>query len=93
MCAGSRAGLRFAVSGGVAAAVSEQFSSGLPPKAYVINGLSSKMIRLLATFAKTGKAPGRFVEVMCCEGGCAAGPCSFEDPARTAARLTALPSC
>lgn len=89
--AGSRAGLRFAVSGGVAAAVAGRFDPGEAPKPYVINGLSPKMIRLLATFAKTGKAPGQLVEVMCCEGGCAAGPCSFEDPARAAARLDALP--
>lgn len=88
--AGSRAGLRFAASGGVAAAVAGRFDSGVAPKPYVINGLSPKMIRLLATFAKTGKAPGQLVEVMCCEGGCTAGPCSFEDPARAAARLNAL---
>lgn len=88
--AGSRAGLRFAVSGGVAAAVAGRFGPGVAPKPYVINGLSRKMIRLLATFAKTGKAPGQLVEVMCCEGGCTAGPCSFEDPARAVARLNAL---
>ncbi|HNX35592.1 MAG TPA: monomeric [FeFe] hydrogenase [Kiritimatiellia bacterium] len=88
--AGSRAGLRFAVSGGVAAAVAGRFGPGVAPKPYVINGLSPKMIRLLATFAKTGKAPGQLVEVMCCEGGCTAGPCSFEDPARAVARLNAL---
>ena len=66
---GSRAGLRFAVSGGVAAAVTGRFDPGVAPKPYVINGLSPKMIRLLAAFAKTGKAPGQLVEVMCCEGG------------------------
>ena len=86
---GSRAGLRFALSGGVAAAVAARLPAAAAPKPYVINGLSPKMLRLLATFAKTGKAPGQLVEVMCCEGGCAAGPCSFEDPARAAARLSA----
>ena len=89
--AGSRAGMRFAVSSGVAEAVAHQMTAGTTLKPYVINGLSPKMIRLLGTFAKTRKAPGQLVEVMCCEGGCAGGPCSFEDPARAAARITALP--
>jgi len=88
---GSREGRRFAVSGGVAEAVAQNLTDRTAFKPYLINGLSPKMIRLLATFAKTGKAPGALVEVMCCEGGCAAGPCSFEDPARAAARLNALP--
>ena len=88
-CTGSRDGLCFAVTGGVAAAVTAQLPKGSAPKPYVINGLSPKMLRLLATFAKTGKAPGQIVEVMCCEGGCTAGPCSFEDPARAAARVQA----
>jgi len=88
--AGSREGLRFAVSGGVASAVAKELPAETPLKPYVINGLSPKMIKLLATFAKTGKAPGPLVEVMCCEGGCAGGPCSFEDPARAAARISAL---
>ncbi len=88
--AGSSAGLRFAVAGGVAAAV----ASGLPAsgpalKPYAVNGLTPKTLRLLASFAKAGKAPGRLVEVMACEGGCTSGPCSFEEPARAAARLAA----
>lgn len=85
---GSRAGFRFAVSGGVAAAVTHHQNAATLSKPYVINGLSPKTIKLLATFAKNGKAPGPLVEVMCCEGGCVAGPCSFEDPARAAARIT-----
>lgn len=84
---GSRSGLRFAVSGGVAAAVAARIPTLPALKPYVINGLSPKMLKLLATFAKNGKASGQLVEVMCCEGGCTAGPCSFEDPARAASRL------
>ena len=87
--AGSREGLRFAVSGGAAAAVAQNLRAETPLKTYAVNGLSPKTVKLLATFAKTGKAPGQLVEVMCCEGGCAAGPCSFEDPARAAARIAA----
>jgi iron only hydrogenase large subunit-like protein len=85
---GSAKGFGFAVSGGVAAAVTRHLPEGLPSKPYAVNGLSPKMLKLLAMFAKTGKAPGPLVEVMCCEGGCVAGPGSFEDPSRAAARLT-----
>jgi len=88
--AGSREGRRFAVSGGVAEAVAQKVADRSVFKPYLINGLSPKMIRLLSTFAKTGKAPGQLVEVMCCEGGCAAGPCSFEEPTRAAARIATL---
>jgi iron only hydrogenase large subunit-like protein len=84
---GSHAGHRFAVSGGVAAAVSACLPPAAAPKTVAVNGLTPKTIRLLASFARAGKAPGALVEVMACEGGCAAGPCSFEDPARAAARL------
>lgn len=90
---GSPAGFGFAVGGGVAAAVAGQCPNGLPAKPYAIQGLSSKTIKLLAAFAKTGKAPGPLVEVMCCEGGCVAGPGSFEDPARAAVRLRTTPQC
>ena len=87
---GSRSGYHFAVTGGVAAAVSQHLPATAPLKPYVINGLTPKTINLLATFAKTGKAPGQLVEVMGCEGGCTGGPCSFEDPVRAAARIKAL---
>lgn len=82
---GSADGVRFAVSGGVAGAVLNRLEE--KPQTYAVNGLSPKTIRLLKAFAKSGKAPGKLIEVMCCPGGCAAGPCSFEDPAKTAARI------
>jgi [FeFe] hydrogenase (group B1/B3) len=85
---GSHAGFRFAVAGGVAAAVADRLPEASQPlKAHLVNGLSPKALRLLASFAKAKKAPGLLVEVMACEGGCAAGPCSFEEPARATARL------
>ena len=31
---------------------------------------------MLGAFAKTGKAPANFIEVMACEGGCITGPSS-----------------
>ncbi len=84
---GSADGFRFAASGGVAAAVAKNLPDGTRVEAHVINGLSAKTLRRLATFTKPGQAPGQLVEVMCCEGGCVAGSCTFEDPARAAARL------
>lgn len=82
---GSGFGIRFAVSGGVANSVLNQLEE--KPATYAINGLSPKMIKLLKVFAKTKKAPGKLIEVMCCPGGCSAGPCSFEDPTKAAARI------
>ena len=84
---GSARGFGFAVSGGVASAVAAQRPEGPAPTLHAVNGLSTKMIKILAAYAKTGKAPGNLLEVMCCEGGCVAGPCSFEDPARATSRL------
>ena len=84
---GSAHGFGFAVSGGVASAVAAQRPEGPAPTLHAVNGLSTKMIKILAAYAKTGKAPGNLLEVMCCEGGCVAGPCSFEDPARATSRL------
>ena len=84
---GSARGFGFAVSGGVGAAVAAQRSDGPAPSLHSVNGLSAKTLKILAAYAKTGKAPGTLLEVMCCEGGCVAGPCSFEDPVRAAARL------
>jgi len=40
--------------------------------------LNKKNIGLLRAYAK-GKAPGNFIEVMACEGGCISGPCGKVD--------------
>lgn len=82
---GSIFGVRYAVSGGVADGVAHEASEKFQP--FLVNGLSPKALKLLKAFAATGKTPGKLIEVMCCEGGCSSGPCSFEDPARAAARL------
>ena len=42
-----------------------------------MSDLNKKNIALLTGYAKTGKAPGNFIEVMACEGGCITGPSSF----------------
>lgn len=70
----------FAASGGVAGAVKAYLKLS-PEKLAEINAievanLNKKNISLLSAYAKSGKAPGRFIEVMACEGGCITGPCS-----------------
>ena len=83
---GSPDGIGFANSGGVASAVQNQTDTEM--KTFKIDGLSKKTINLLKTFALTKQAPAPLVEVMCCEGGCSAGPCSFENPQRAAKRIS-----
>ena len=56
----------FAQSGGVINAVQ-------------VANLTKKNVALLRAYAKTGKAPAQFIEVMACEGGCVTGPCTHAD--------------
>lgn len=42
----------------------------------VIADLNKKSIAMLKGYAKTGKCPGKLVEVMSCPGGCITGPCA-----------------
>ena len=70
----------FAQSGGVVNAVKvylkeEQNSIS----AVQVANLDKKNIGLLRAFAKTGKTPAQFIEVMACEGGCVTGPCTHND--------------
>ncbi len=39
-----------------------------------VSNLNKKNIALLKAYAKTGKCPNNFIEVMACEGGCVTGP-------------------
>jgi iron only hydrogenase large subunit-like protein len=65
----------FAQAGGVMGAV----------KAFLkmeVNGiqmadLNKKNIAALRAYAKTGKVPAKFIEVMACEGGCITGPATY----------------
>lgn len=66
-------GWRFAVTGGVGAAVIACVKDQVEVKPYSINGLNKKGINILKTAAK-GKMPYNLYEVMNCEGGCVAGP-------------------
>ncbi len=69
----------YCLSGGVAAAVQSMTGDGITTK--VINGLDKKQLRRLSSYAKKIKNPEeQLIEVMSCEGGCIAGPCSHEFP-------------
>jgi [FeFe] hydrogenase (group B1/B3) len=69
----------YCISGGVAAAVRSECEKEIRTK--LIDGITKKQLKLLSVYAKTQKAEGaQLVEVMSCEGGCIAGPCSSEFP-------------
>lgn len=70
----------FAQAGGVMGAV----KAYLKDEATGINmvqvaNLDKKTIGQFRAYAKSGKAPGQFIEVMACEGGCITGPCAHNE--------------
>ncbi|NDV46155.1 4Fe-4S dicluster domain-containing protein [Paludibacter sp. 221] len=67
-----KAGKGFARVGGVISAISEYYPQ-LGVKPVQVSNINKKNIGLLRAYAK-GKAPGNFIEVMACEGGCISGP-------------------
>lgn len=72
----------YARSCGVSAAVLAELQRSNPALAdfkldvQTINGIDKKTARALRLHA-AGKAPGNFLEVMSCQGGCVGGPCSL----------------
>ena len=76
----------FATTGGVTEAVKTAGAEVANLNPVTIDGLDKKTIKQLKAYAR-GKAPGNFVEVMCCEGGCVGGPCSIEKTAPAARRV------
>jgi [FeFe] hydrogenase (group B1/B3) len=70
-------GRGFARAGGVISAI-QQIYPQLGIKPVSVANLNKKNIALLRAYAK-GKAPGNFIEVMACEGGCISGPCGKVD--------------
>ena len=67
---------QFAQAGGVAGAVKsylKEKANGIQP--LQVSNLNKKNIAMLRAYAKSGKAPAKFIEVMACEGGCITGPC------------------
>lgn len=71
----------FAQSGGVVNAVKTYLQDNASVNAYQIAGINKKNAGLLRGYARSGKAPAQFVEVMACEGGCVTGPCTYTDSA------------
>ena len=55
----------------------------------VIADLNKKNIAMLKAYAKTGKCPGKLVEVMSCPGGCITGPCGCSQGGEAARRFEA----
>lgn len=74
------AGRGFARAGGVVSAVSNMYP-GLAVKPVLVSNIDKKNVAMLRAYAK-GKAPGNFIEVMACEGGCISGPCGKTDYAK-----------
>lgn len=74
----SREAHGFAQAGGVVNAVKVCLDKQ-EVNAIQIANLNKKNVALLRAYAKTGKVPGQFVEVMACEGGCVTGPCVYGD--------------
>ncbi len=80
---------RYAVAGGVAAAVHAAVAGRVAVNAVQVGGLSLKGLRQLRGFA-TGQCPGNLVEVMACEGGCAGGSGVLEDRNKVARAVEAF---
>ena len=74
----SREAYGFAQSGGVVNAVKVCLQKD-SVNAIQVAGLNKKNVSLLRGYAKMGKAPAQFVEVMACDGGCVTGPSVYGD--------------
>lgn len=79
----------FSVTGGVAESVKvalKDFPEFYPT---CINGLNTKSVRDLKSWAKKGACPeGNIVEVMACEGGCVGGPVCLNNKRITTKKVT-----
>ncbi len=65
---------RYPLSGGVAGAVAYVVGNTATYKPEAINGLNAEAIKKLKRYAVTPPTDYNMIEVMCCEGGCIAGP-------------------
>ncbi len=80
MLKGSREGRSFPISDGVTAGIKSVIAERADIiKPAFISGLTAKTCKELKRFATKG-APGNFVEVMGCEGGCIAGTSTITNP-------------
>lgn len=70
----------FAKTGGVAGAVKSYLKIDAEKVTDIhVSDINKKNIALLRGYARSKKAPGNFIEVMACEGGCVTGPAAFND--------------
>ena len=66
---------RYAISGGVAQAVANLMQGRADYRPFAINGLTKDAVKNLKRYAIKGLDDNcNMLEVMCCEGGCIAGP-------------------
>ncbi|MBR2137087.1 MAG: monomeric [Alphaproteobacteria bacterium] len=70
----SAQGRRYPISGGVAGAVAHMVGDKAQYKPEAINGLNPEAVKKLKKYATTPPTEYNMIEVMCCEGGCIAGP-------------------
>ena len=79
----------FAQAGGVAGAVKAYLKLDVDRISHIqVSDLSKKNIALLNGYARTGKAPGNFIEVMACANGCITGPSAFDSGLQGKKRLS-----
>lgn len=82
--AASAQGRRYPVSGGVAGAVGFVVGDNAEYKPEKIDGLNKDSVKLLKRYAVKAPENCNMLEVMCCEGGCVAGPGAAILPKRAA---------
>ena len=85
----SSTGRKYALSGGVAAAVSSLVDGRVEVVPVQVNGLTLKGLRQLRSYAM-GVCPGNLVEVMACEGGCVGGSGVIADRVKAARAVDAF---
>ena len=84
----------FSISGGVAGAVASLIDGKVNYQPYKVDGLTKESIKLLKKYGQKATAGGvctnpegcpfNMIEVMCCEGGCVAGPGCIALPKKSA---------
>lgn len=76
-------GRQFPVSGGVAGAVKSLVEGKAEMRAETVDGLTKEGLKTLKRYALKG-CDSNMIEVMCCEGGCVAGPGCLAMPRKAA---------
>ncbi len=71
----------YAQTGGVTKAVQTHIGDKRSINGLLVSGFDKKTISLLKAYAKTGRCPNEFIEVMACENGCISGPVTKLDKA------------